>query len=136
MRSHRRMRGHHAPPFVDPAFAEGLSPRRDRQSSSKPDYKTQQLCRQAQRVLGLSLGELRDEVLGDLMIESVAPFPDASRLVVRVIVPQHAQATIPEVIEHLARAHGALRHALAQAITRKRAPDLVFVPLRDSEVRP
>jgi ribosome-binding factor A len=59
----------------------------------------------------------------------VLPAPDASRLMVRVVVPRGVDVPVHDVLSRLGRAHGVLRSAVAQAITRKRAPELTFVPV-------
>jgi ribosome-binding factor A len=59
----------------------------------------------------------------------VAPFPDASRLVVSVspVDPGAPGAPDPEsVLQHLQHAGGHLRCEVAAAVTRKRAPLLVY----------
>ena len=134
----RRQRG--TPPYVDPAFAEQLSAGvgvRSR-SSEKADYKTSQLCRQVERALSLALGgECNDDLLRELLVESVVPFPNASRLLVRVVVPTHsADVPLVKVIERLNRAAPLLRGLVAQAITRKRAPEFSFIAVPWQEVLP
>ena len=57
------------------------------------------------------------------------PYPNASRLLVTV-VPVHGRMA-PEagpkvVMEHLERASGHLRYEIATAVTRKRAPLLLY----------
>jgi ribosome-binding factor A len=93
-----------------------------------------QLCRQAYQALTLALGGgCGDDVLRDCTVESVVPAPNASRLLVRVALPPAAPgepAPSPEtVMQCLSLAHGRLRRAVAAAITRKRAPELTFLPV-------
>ena len=124
-------------PFVDPEFAEELTGRRTagRKPSRGGDgekgrHKTLQLCRQVQRALSLCLGgECGDEVLRSLYVESVEPAPDASRLLVRVIMPRSMHISPIEVLGRLDRVSGTLRAEVARAITRKRAPELSFLPV-------
>jgi ribosome-binding factor A len=75
------------------------------------------------------LAECGDIVLQGLHVVSVAPFPDASRLLVSV-TPADGQTTAaaaPEtVLDHLHRASGHLRYEVASAVTRRRAPLLVY----------
>ena len=142
-KSHRRRAGRgDGLPFVDPVFVEELSGRSERANAfrrQKPDHKTMQLCRQAERAISLALmGECDDDVLRGLHVESVTPAPDASRLLVRVVVGRSAGAgvTMQVVLERLERVAGLLRAAVAQAVTRKRAPELTFLPLWAGEERP
>jgi ribosome-binding factor A len=136
-----RNRGHR--PLVDPLFAEELESGRGFSSSgrsgrrSSENHKTLALCRQAQRALSLSLGgECGDDVLNSLYVEAVQPAPDATHLLVRVVVPARVGVPISEVLTRLERVRGLLRAAVAQAITRKRAPELSFLPIAEAEVQP
>jgi ribosome-binding factor A len=65
-----------------------------------------------------------DDVLRDLVIESVTPSPNASRLLVTVrpVVPLDTAV----VLEHLDHARAKLRVEAVAAIHRRRAPDLLF----------
>ena len=104
----------------------------------KRDHKTAQLCRQVFRAVSLALAECGDDVLRELIVHEVAPAPDASRLLVRVgFSASVADVTgVADVLGRLARASGFLRREVAIAITRKRAPELTFLPTRGSEVTP
>jgi len=70
------------------------------------------------------------------MIEAVDPSPDASRL--SVAVSLGSGGAMSEALEALARLQqhaGRLRWEVAQAITRKKAPELIFVlAAQDREV--
>jgi ribosome-binding factor A len=109
---------------------DGVSPRRERDSQTKraPGRKDHALCKQVMRALNDALqSEAREELLRELVVRAVAPDPDAARL--RVYVepsPVAARAGAARAMEALARAGGFLRTQVAQAITRKRAPTLVF----------
>jgi ribosome-binding factor A len=75
------------------------------------------------------LPDCGDGVLQGLRVVEVAPFPDASRLLVTVAsVDGKAEREYgPEtVLEHLRHASGHLRCEVAAAVTRKRAPLLVY----------
>ncbi len=90
----------------------------------RTDRKERQLCRQVQEALGEALSSLDDSVLTDVWIDGVEPAPDASRLAVLLRVSRDVD---PErVKERLGRVSGYLRTEVAQAITRKRVPTLVF----------
>ncbi len=101
-----------------PAFGPGAP-------AQPVDRKAAQLCRQVAVTLDEVLADCGDDVLRDLHVVDVAPFPDASRLMVTVsAVDAGAPGTpVPEaVLEHLQHAGGHLRREVAAAVTRKRAP--------------
>jgi ribosome-binding factor A len=92
------------------------------------DRKTQQLCKQVRRVLSCVLaGEVADEVLQGLAIDSVVPAPNASRLQVTLFPTGPLEVPLSEVLARLERVRGRLRSAVAEDINRKRAPELSFV---------
>ena len=75
-------------------------------------------------------GECNDDVLRELTVVSVTPAPNASRLLVCVSLPstRDAVALTPlRVLEHMERHNARLRGCVAAAITRKRAPELMFL---------
>lgn len=128
------------PPFVDPLFAAELSRsgdqrrKSDRRHASQDDRKTKQLCRQVFQAISLALaGECDDEVLRELTVESVTPAPNASRLLVCVALPPARPGETPptpgKVMEHLSLHSARLRRSVAAAVTRKRAPELTFLPV-------
>ncbi len=133
----KRSRANGALPFVDPIFADAMVPHRARgaareERKEKPDHKAMQVCRAAQRALSLALaGECDDDVLRSLYVESVLPAPDASRLLVCVVIPRGVNVSIDEVLARLERVHGLMRSAVARSVTRKRAPELSFLPTRE-----
>jgi ribosome-binding factor A len=94
------------------------------------DHKTAQLCRQVFRAVSLALSECGDERLRELIVHDVAPAPDASRLLVRVgwsaAAASSSQVGVMKVLASLNDAGGFLRREVAAAITRKRAPELMF----------
>jgi ribosome-binding factor A len=95
--------------------------------TKRSSQKTAQLCRQVFRAVSLALEECGDDVLRELSVVDVEPAPDASRLLVRVSVPvAGGELALPEVLARLGRAGGFLRRQVAAAITRKRAPELMF----------
>jgi ribosome-binding factor A len=76
-----------------------------------------------------ALAECGDGVLQDLRVVDVAPFPDSSRLMVTVasLGGKTERARGPEtVLAHLQHASGHLRCEIAAAVTRKRAPLLIY----------
>jgi len=93
------------------------------------ERKASQLCRQVAVTLDEVLAECGDAVLQGLHVANVVPFPDASRLLVSVmpVDGQPGPAFAPvAVLEHLERASGHLRSEIAAAVTRKRAPSLLY----------
>ncbi len=86
------------------------------------DRKSKQVCREVYRVLAQA--EPRDPRLWGMTVLEVAPAPDASRLAVRV---QLAPGTdVEQALAALGRWKGGLRAEIAQALQRKRTPELVF----------
>ena len=85
--------------------------------------KDQQFCRQVQRALNLALD--------DLFVEEVTPAPDCGRLLVTVQIPPGQP--IAGTLAALAKESPRLRAEVAAAITRKRAPELFFVPANQPE---
>lgn len=110
---------------------DGIDPRELFKSGTrrnKRDRKAMQLCRQVAETLDLVLsGELSDELLSGLKIVSVMPAPDSSRLLV-TLQPHTSDEWFDQskIMTHLAAASGRLRHAVAMAITRRKAPVLAF----------
>jgi ribosome-binding factor A len=124
---HRRRKG--SADLVDPEFAQALSGgASDRLSSGRQvERKARQFCRQVQRALNLALADRRaGDGLNDLFVEDVSPAPDCGRLLVHVIIP--ADRSVAGVLGALRRDAPGLRSEVAMAITRKRAPELSFVP--------
>src|SRR3954469_605277 len=108
---------------------DGIDPRvlAKRYRERKPARKTQQLCSQVADTLGdLLAGHGGDDVLRSLFVVSVVPAPDASRLLVTVGAMPGEGLDPVRVIEQLDRASARLRCGVAAAITRKRAPTLVY----------
>jgi len=93
-------------------------------TSRRAERKERQLCRQAQEALSFALPAQDDDLLRDLWLVDVEPAPDASRLCVVVQAPRGADPD--DVYARLERVSAWLRSEVAQAITRKRAPTLLF----------
>ncbi|MBM4089617.1 MAG: ribosome-binding factor A [Planctomycetes bacterium] len=107
---------------IDPReLARGETPR-------KADRKTRQLCAQVAETLSLVLsGDFGDGVLQSLQVVAVDPAPDASQLVVTVRAALPGETADPAgVLRRLEAVAGKLRSEVAAAITRKKAPKLVF----------
>src|SRR5262245_58432133 len=101
MRHHRPRGGSELPPLTDPAFAEALggSKSKDSPRNRNRDHKSQMLCRQVQRALNLSFADLRDDVLRELYVADVTCAPNASHLLVHIVLP--AQAHVMDVLARL-----------------------------------
>ena len=137
---HRKDRrgGSVPPPFTDPAFAEALARSSSKNHSPRNRHryhKSRQLCRQVQRALNLALADCGDERLRELYVTEVNCPPGSAHLLVRIVVPASASAI--DVLAHIDAVSPRLRAEVAQAITRKRTPELSFIPvLADREVQP
>lgn len=107
-------------------------------STNKKNYKDLQLCRQAYRTLSLALaGGLGDDMLAALAVRAVLPAPDAGRLLVCLEpAADGAVVDLPDVLERLERVRPALRREVAEALVRKRAPEIEFVVMPRGEVQP
>jgi ribosome-binding factor A len=109
---------------------DGIDPR-DLAREPRPqkgDRKVRQLCSQVAETLSLVLsGECSDELLQNLDVVAVDPAPNASQLLVTVHLANAEEAVdSAEVSARLAAIAGKLRCEVASAITRKRAPQLLF----------
>jgi ribosome-binding factor A len=93
------------------------------QGQVRPDRKTLQLCRQIERALVFALSETRNDLLLDAQIEGVLPAPDAGHLLVQVST---RNARPFDVLAALQAETPRLRTAAAEAITRRKAPELAF----------
>ena len=115
--------------FVDAEFAETLyeADSGNRSTDRQAARKAQQFCRQVERALNLALAD-RNAVddIGGLFVDEVSPAPDCGRLLVHVVIP--AGRPVADVMSALRREAPRLRSEVAAAITRKRAPELVFIP--------
>jgi ribosome-binding factor A len=115
--------------FENPDFADALyGASSDHLSSGRQgERKARQFCRQVQRALNLALADRSaDDGMTDLFVEEVSPAPDCGHLLVHVVIP--VDRPITEVLSALRRDAPRLRSEVAMAITRKRAPELSFVP--------
>jgi ribosome-binding factor A len=93
--------------------------------------KSLQLCHEVARVLGqVLLWETGDDVLAELVVESVLPAPSTARL--RVVMSAPPDAVLEDVLAALQARAGRLRAEVAASVRRRRAPELVFqvVPRR------
>jgi ribosome-binding factor A len=94
---------------------------------TKPDRrKARQLCAQVAEALTLLLAAEPDNVLRDLDVVAVEPSPDTKQLLVTVRALPGTAADTAAILDALARASGRLRAEVASAITRRRAPLLIY----------
>jgi len=131
MRSPRHVRRRFAQPLCAQLGPDdGVDPRTmSRGSHGKiANRKARQLCAQILKTLSLVLqGECNDDLLRDLLVESVVPAPDSSRLLVTVVPSPATGAVSPgPMMERLAQATGKLRAEVAGAIHRRKVPELIF----------
>jgi ribosome-binding factor A len=109
---------------------DGVDPRTEARDRPRPVYNRRalQLCSQIAETLHSVLqGECDDEVLRDLLVESVEPAPDSTRLLVTVSLSPAAPERKPvDVLQRLHHAYGTLRSEVAAAIHRRKTPELMF----------
>ena len=106
---------------------DGLDPRRffDRRTAHKGGRKALQLSRQIERALSMSLGHSQDDLLRDLLVESVVPAPTSRRLLVTVS-PADLETSQTDLLGRLSAATPWIRSEIAAAICRMRVPELTF----------
>lgn len=114
---------------------------KSRKPRDKKCRKAMQLCHQVKVTLDLLLsGEFNDELLHNLQVISVTPAPDDTQLAVLLKADLPAeQIDTQKILARLATVTGLLRSEVASAITRKRAPKLMFHlagPTETEEVQP
>lgn len=97
-------------------------------AAASADRKSLSLCAQVRRAIELAIGvDCRDEVLIDLIVLDVWPDPTTRRLRVWLRGPAGMDAGEREnILRRLAAARGFLRSQVAEAIHRKRTPELAF----------
>jgi ribosome-binding factor A len=113
-----------------PGPGDGLDPRLERKEESPrvKNRKALQLCGQVAETLGLVLaGECDDDLLRDLLVESVVPYPTSVRLLVTLLpAVSAAGVSAAQYLERVQRVQGKLRAEVARAIHRRKAPELLF----------
>ena len=132
LREHFVLRKHNrgeASSVVDPDFAEALEEYGSKRDSAgrRAEHKTRQLCRQVQRALNLALAERGSDLgLEELYVDEVTPAAGCGRLLVHFVAPPNLP--LSDVLGSLGRIAPRLRAEVARAISRKRAPELSFIP--------
>ena len=114
---------------------DGINPREDRKERARRSgRKDLQLCGQVMSALNSTLqGEVGSGILRELMVVAVEPAPDASRVRVHVAGGPLARLGAARVLVELGRARAFLRIQVGEAISRKRVPELIFVPAVNEE---
>lgn len=104
-------------------------------SARGADRKVKQLCREVHRTVSEILsGEVADDRIAGLLVDSVEPAPDASRLAVVLLLPR-GEKDADGILERLNRLKGFCRAEIAAAIQRKRTPEIVFQLVADEPRR-
>jgi ribosome-binding factor A len=109
--------------------------RRERFSSPRAprvDRKTLQLCRQIADTLNYVLGgELNDDLLRNVYVDSVQPAPDASRLMVSVaLIDPSDQTPADRILHRLGLWSPRIRSEVAHSIHRRKTPELSYCVVR------
>jgi len=117
-------------PCDDTREGDGVDPRYEVHGPRRAtNRKAKQLCSQVATAINLALSESRNDSLRDLYVESVVPAPDSTQLLVTLVryYHNHSRVTDGEILEAIHGASGWLRSEVANAICRKRVPQLKFV---------
>jgi len=122
-----------------PGPDDGRDPRYDKpeQPDKVKNRKALQLSGQVAETLALVLaGECDDDLLRDLLVESVVPFPTSVRLLVTLVPSVSAgEVSLEQMAQRLEQVRGKLRSEVARSIHRRKAPDLLFRILRPEDPR-
>jgi ribosome-binding factor A len=101
-------------------------------SDARVTRKSLQLCHEVARVLAQVLTwETGDDLLADLVVESVLPAPSTARL--HVVMSAPPDVVVADVLAALHARVGRLRTEVAASVRRRRAPELVFQVVPRSE---
>ena len=105
-----------------------MKSRKSARPSGSGFRKTLQLCKQVERTLSQVLsGECHDDVLRELLVVGVEPLQGTLQLLVTVQPFDPATSPAwPQILEHLHRAKSFLRESVAEAVSRRKVPDLMF----------
>jgi hypothetical protein len=97
--------------------------------------KLRQLCAQVERAVSTALwNDCGDPVLLDMFVQSVLPWPNATRLLV-VLEPSSQEMELDrgDILERVEAVKSTLRAVVADRVHRKRAPELCFEVLRPQD---
>jgi len=113
-------------PSTDARFDASTS---DSAQKTRRRRESAKLCSQIRRTLQLTfIGEFDDEVLHNLTVEEVEPAPSDRRLRVKLVVADRLVERLEraDVEERIEAVRPFLLGEVAQAIHRRRCPELVF----------
>jgi hypothetical protein len=96
------------------------------QNANSDHRRDQQLCRQAERILGMALIELDDPLLEELALMGVHARGGGTLGVELLAPPGTDSDTLRAMRERIDAARGRLRSELARSINRRRVPDIVI----------
>lgn len=104
----------------------------DADPSAPGDHKTMQLCKEVEHTVNLVLAD-QNGLLQELMVVAVVPAPDSGHLKV-IVSPGDPKAELDEdeVLDALAQCTGRLRSEVANAVNRRKTPELGFAFRRPS----
>jgi len=113
---------------------DGVDPREEKRRGAKyerkPDRKLWQLCKQVTHTLQLAFGALPEaDALVGVSVRDVRPAPNAGRLCAVIVVPDPTRRK--EVAAIVQQHSGRLRSEVAEAIARRRTPELTFEVIVD-----
>ena len=100
--------------------------RKETRDRACDDRKTMQLCAQVRRALHGVIPVPSDPFFDGLIVETVEPDPDATRLRVVISVPPSSNRSLRDLKRRLADMTGFIRSQVAPQIHRKRVPLLTF----------
>jgi ribosome-binding factor A len=99
----------------------------------RPSSKTLQLCAQVHDALSFPFAGADDPVLQDLVLDRVEPMPDERHVL--IVVQDPCGHGLVATLAALDRARGFLRAAVAEAVQRRRVPQLSFSVLPNGGAR-
>lgn len=115
---------------AQPHEDDGINPRewtrgsRDQNGTSRKDL---QLCKQVRLAVESALAQWNDSLLMELVVVSTEPAPDARRIrIVLAAPPRLYLERESDLRARLLRAHAFVRAAAAQAVCRKRSPQVLL----------
>lgn len=114
--------------LIDSEFEKALEEGASRKTRGRRmEQKTRQLCRQVQQALNLALaGHIAGSSLDGVFVAEVSTRPGCGHLVVHVAISDDCSSNT--VMKELRDRTPQLRAAVAGWISRKRVPELTFVP--------
>ncbi|MDC1141731.1 hypothetical protein OAU50_01445 [Planctomycetota bacterium] len=108
---------------------DGSDPRFDRlEAFNRQTHRKQlALCEQAARAIQITLAsDVRDQELSELVLVRVVPAPNTTRLLVQLATIETTESSVDELTAKLNRPKSLFREEVAQAICRRKTPDVTF----------